>query len=536
VIGVLIGIGSLVLGLTGAVVYLGMASGTSGDDEQPVATTPGAAPGAVAPPPASGPLLASAPKTGAVLSAAVFQPAPQSPPVSAPPPEVNPLSEPLISSPTNAVAAPQSSQPTPAKTMASLLEAQLQEQLGNVPELKLPGVDTVRGLEIDYANQRDTSHKRNLAWETRIAGELKQLWREASNAGLPFHTGLSAYLHPGPADTLARGTVELHLTPRVLAESGQQCFMNAVLKRNVNGQVSILDPKSGKQVVTLPGLPRSALRPVEDLRKLFEITWPGEKVENNFDVVPVITQVLQPENPEYRALLVEELGRIPGAEAGVALARRALYDTSAAIRESAIAMLKQRPAAQYRATVLDGFRYPWAPVADHAADVLVQTHDQQAVPKLKEIAARPDPTLPYVDEKSKKHEVRELVRINHMQNCCLCHAPSYNAADWVPGRVMEPGKPIPAEYYGAPHGAFVRADITFLRQDFSTTQRVIDAQPWPEQQRFDYVVRTRQATFDEMSRLEKETANASYPQRDAALRALRQLSGNDTAAASDPAK
>jgi len=270
------------------------------------------------------------------------------------------------------------------------------------------------------------------------------------------------------------------------------------------------------------------------MRRLFEDIWPKAKVEQSFDVVPVLSQVLQVEDPEYRKLLVEELDRIPGPEASAALARRALYDTSADLRGAAVAALAKRPATEDSYVLLDGFRYPWASVARHAADALVRTHDLQAIPRLARLLDEPDPTLPYRNERSLKPEVQELVRINHLRNCCMCHAPSYNNAGWVPGRVMEPGVPLPAEYYGSPTGTFVRADITYLRQDFSTLQPVENAQPWPRMQRFDFLLRTRTPTAEELARAEQRPAGASYPQRDAVLLALRGLSGRDLGVASAP--
>jgi hypothetical protein len=43
----------------------------------------------------------------------------------------------------------------------------------------------------------------------------------------------------------------------------------------------------------------------------------------------------------------------------------------------------------------------------------------------------------------------------------------------------------------------VRVDVTYLRQIFSVMQAVDDANPWPERQRFDFLVRTRQLTEEE---------------------------------------
>jgi HEAT repeat protein len=77
----------------------------------------------------------------------------------------------------------------------------------------------------------------------------------------------------------------------------------------------------------------------------------------------------------------------------------------------------------------------------------------------------------------------------------------------------------------------VRADITFLRQDFSVQQpafEVLAGAPEPPRLRFDYVVRTRELTLAEKARLKKQAVDRpSYPQRDAVLFALRELTGRD---------
>ena len=94
---------------------------------------------------------------------------------------------------------------------------------------------------------------------------------------------------------------------------------------------------------------------------------------------------------------------------------------------------------------------------------------------------------------------------------------------------------MPVAYYRAPSGYFVRADVTYLRQDFSLEHFVPDADPWPEKQRFDYFVRTRPLTNDEIVELTDvdgvPSANTDkkhdYPQRNAVLRALRTLADED---------
>jgi HEAT repeat protein len=76
----------------------------------------------------------------------------------------------------------------------------------------------------------------------------------------------------------------------------------------------------------------------------------------------------------------------------------------------------------------------------------------------------------------------------------------------------------------------VRGDVTYLRQDFSVQQPVLDVpgqQPTFVNMRFDYLVRIRRASADE-ERVAKEAApGRTYEQREAVLFALRELTGRD---------
>jgi hypothetical protein len=75
----------------------------------------------------------------------------------------------------------------------------------------------------------------------------------------------------------------------------------------------------------------------------------------------------------------------------------------------------------------------------------------------------------------------------------------------------------------------IRGDITYLRQDFSVLQptaAALNGGP-PARTRFDYFVRTRNATAAERRALKTATAAATYPQREAVLYALRGLTGVD---------
>ena len=85
------------------------------------------------------------------------------------------------------------------------------------------------------------------------------------------------------------------------------------------------------------------------------------------------------------------LAAIPGKAATLALAQRAVFDLSAAVREGAVAALQRRPRDEARAVFLSSLRHPWAPAADHAAEALVALTDHEAVPRLIRLLDQPDP-------------------------------------------------------------------------------------------------------------------------------------------------
>src|SRR5262249_39514135 len=136
--------------------------------------------------------------------------------------------------------------------------------------------------------------------------------------------------------------------------------------------------------------------------------------------------------------------------------------------------------------------------------------------ELKKMLEEPDPRAPVVKEVEGKNVtfVRELVRINHLRNCMLCH-PAAHASDFpeaksdlsgisqvfLVGIVPIPGVETPTGYgsLAPPVDRVVRADATYLRQDFSLLEKVTDAAPWPEIQRFDYLVRNRVLTSGEQN-------------------------------------
>jgi hypothetical protein len=75
----------------------------------------------------------------------------------------------------------------------------------------------------------------------------------------------------------------------------------------------------------------------------------------------------------------------------------------------------------------------------------------------------------------------------------------------------------------------IRGDITFLRQDFSVLLQVPDPPPGAPaaRTRYDYFVRTRDATPSEKRAMKILPTSENYPQRESVLSALRGLTGQD---------
>jgi HEAT repeat protein len=354
------------------------------------------------------------------------------------------------------------------------------------------------------------------------------------------------------------------------------------------------------------------------------------------EAIPALLQLLMHEDPPVRHMLVELLSEIPGSVATIALAKRALFDLDGEIRHAAVEALRSRDPADYRPIFVRGFRYPWAPVADHAAEALIALNEREAVPELVTMLGQPDPALP-VPLPGNRLVVREVVRAKHLTNCMLCHPPSMNGKETSslgvdpvltmafptaslsntqnpragglgqssagsliqqalarlantggchdysnvgatsPGQTTvinanqgnnsvtgTPGQSSPALNAGGRGSALsarvaaippgprptaaqprflrtanaslmmvplvIRGDITYLRQDFSVQQPIVDAPasngPVPRS-RFDYFLRTRDANAAERLAAKVLPPSASYPQRDAVLTALRALTGKD---------
>jgi len=257
--------------------------------------------------------------------------------------------------------------------------------------------------------------------------------------------------------------------------------------------------------------------------------------------VAALMQVLAAESAPVRRGLVKHLSRIPHVEATRALAKLALFSAEDEVRLPALEALKLRRERDYTALLIQGFRYPLPAVARHAAEAAVRLERADLVPQLVDLLEKGDPRLPAVQAVGNKKlpVVRELVRINHHRNCMLCHAPFTSEKNPDGFRLVAaapvplPSEPLPsrsAGYQGDfPSNNFVDISVTYLRPDFSLMQPVHEAAPWPDVQRFDFLVRTRILSDEEAAEYKQKATGVEMPYQRAILFALRELTGRDTA-------
>ena len=325
-------------------------------------------------------------------------------------------------------------------------------------------------------------------------------------AGLPLRMGDACKIGPAAADHLQGGSVTLRA--HLFAAAG------ATASRSGLGSVSG-DTRPDPQHL------HNALKTADDRFN----KWLKP------EAIPALQQLLMAENESIREVLVDQLSRIEGPKATVALAQRALFDLNPDVRRSALEALRDRNVAEYQQILLDGFRHPWSVVADHAAESIVALHLTASVPKLLGQLDLPDPSVPYTNGPNGPALVRDMVRINHLRNCLMCHPPSFSSDDKVRGFVPRTDQPLPPaftrEYYAPKQeGVFVRADVTYLQQDFSTPLTVPNHGIWPAVQRYDFMVRERLALLID-SQKAREKAGAVADQHKAVMFALRELTGQD---------
>lgn len=254
--------------------------------------------------------------------------------------------------------------------------------------------------------------------------------------------------------------------------------------------------------------------------------------------VVALTQMLGVESPKMRLSLVKRLpsfdeSSMRNPAATRALVQAALFAPEQEIRDLARKLLAERDSQPATDLLLSGLRYPWPSVVNRAANLIAQLKRTDLEGALTRALEDGDPRAPVWKENKgeKTATIREVVRINHLRNCLLCHVPGdapdkpgdeerVEPASLVRGSlrcvglgrlitapIPLPGVRLPEDSpFGYDDGsapqATVRVDVTYLRQDFSLLVKVPNAEPWPEMQRFDYVVRTRTLTPEAAKRFE----------------------------------
>jgi hypothetical protein len=314
--------------------------------------------------------------------------------------------------------------------------------------------------------------------------------------------------------------------------------------------------------------------------------------------IAALTQVCGPQSVHMRKGLVKYLAASSHVDATRALAKLAIFTAEDDIRQAAVDALKVRRERDYTDILVQGLRYPLPAVAKRAGEALVKLERKDLVPELVAMLDENDPRAPHKKEIDKKEVtvMREVVKINHHRNCLMCHAPgqAVSAQPMAPsaapvlrsstiqrpsasgqtefvvtqvvaepetgplppppsgtpgpgpggpseiipqGAIPIPGEPMPSPstgYQSSHPDILVRIDVTYLRQDFSLMLPVKDAQPWPEMQRFDFLVRDRWLTDKEAKTIRTALEKSgTSPYRQVAHESLRGLTGQDAEPSSD---
>jgi hypothetical protein len=377
----------------------------------------------------------------------------------------------------------------PVKARRDTTEEDLRRQVAHFPEVSL-----------ERGNDRgEAQHARRLALEAEEQGEPVEviphlIMDRPDLAGLPLREGEASRRNAEAAQQLHRASLALRARLFEATRGGE---------RGPGGE------------------------PRPDAKKLAAALKTEDRARST-EAIPALQQLLMGEDAGLRRVLVEQLARIDGRRATVALAQRALFDPHPGVRQRAITALAKRPRKDYERLLLDGFGYPWPAVADHAAEALAALELRETVPLLRSLLNQPDPAAPYQKPGRLEPFVREVVRINHLRNCVLCHAPSLSDEDKLRGFVPSPEQPVPPpfsrEYYANRRGGFfVRADRTYLQQDFAVLLAVDNPGVWPVAQRYDCLVRERPATAEEVSAARQTSASEPSAYQLALRFALREL-------------
>ena len=252
--------------------------------------------------------------------------------------------------------------------------------------------------------------------------------------------------------------------------------------------------------------------------------------------IAAYSQILGPENADVRTTFTQQLAssQMPPPRKNWRR-RRSLTATGTCASPPSRRCKAER---EYTDVLLQGMRYPMPAVARRTAQAIIVLNRTDLLPQLAEMlgeAAR------YPRGADGRRGGRRGPRSGAHQSSPQLLAlprPGDDGAIVRGARLdADSGLPFPTtlcEYYGerlVQNEPAVRADTTYLRQDFWVMLPVADATPWPEKQRFDFLVRTRVVEGAELAKLQAEIAarpagQLSKPESRHRL-ALRELTGQN---------
>ena len=314
---------------------------------------------------------------------------------------------------------------------------------------------------------------------------------------------------------------------------GEQCRLSAKAakglqssSRTIRGRLD-LSKKSGGSYSTSEG--------VKDNGSRF---W--DMMHVGGETLPALEQILLAESVSHRKLFMNNLKEMKGKDATRILVQRAIFDLDSEVREAALEALKNRPPNDVDPYLLQGLRYPWQQAVFHSAEALVKLNRIDLAPAVADMLDMPGPDAPFLGGPKKDQlMVRELVRVNHHRNCLLCHAPvgSNDRRELIElrhvplGPIPTPGKEMPSSavvYYSfRSDDNIVRADVTYLRQDFSILLPVAYAHPWPAEQRYDFLVRVRTLKTEEVRQVKNRIQPVVTDHKAILVLTLKALTGED---------
>jgi hypothetical protein len=373
----------------------------------------------------------------------------------------------------------------------------------------------------------DLSRVPELAFEAAPAKKLStEQWTSKTGHAVAAALFLNGKEEDGYLKAALKGRADLAGLPFLM---GDACRTRGKTKKAFKEVARSMRVETAKEIAASIASLADALKGLEADRKDLRdgVDYPA--------LIAALSQITGPESHENRIPVARLLGLLPRPQATRELARMAVFSFDRTVREAALEALTLRRERDYAGVLESALRYPWPAVARNAAEAIVKLERTDLTPNLVALLDEPDPRGPR-EEKGTAF-VRELVRVNHHKNCMMCHAPADPAnpdEDALIAPIPLPSEPMPTREYYRERPAtnlLVRIDVTYLRQDFSVMQEVDRAAPWPEMQRFDFVVRKRSLTAAEAAdvrkRLETREPGVLSPYQQAAVNALRKMTGRD---------